>query len=128
MFDFIGDLFGSTTDLLGGGGSGGSGGGSGLFGLASKIFGGSDDDPWGMLGSPIFGSVIGAVGMELMREDPADAIKKAEKARLAAIRESSYGYTGKTKARHRGLPTGGASTPPRQESAAAKYLPGGQLV
>ena len=46
--------------------------------LGSKIFGGNDDDPWGILGSPLAGNVIGAVGMELLKPDADDRLKERE--------------------------------------------------
>ena len=123
MFDFIGDLVGSVSNIFGGGGNilGGSGGG--VLGLGSNILGGGSG---GLFSSPIFGNVIGAIGMELLRDDPVEVARKTEAARLDEIREHSYGFSGPTPTR-RGLPTTAAPPPPRQPTA-AKYLPGGRLV
>ena len=104
MFGSIGDLVSSVSGMFGGG----EGSGGGLF------------------SSPIFGNVLGAIGMELLRGDPVEEARKKEGARLDEIREHSYGFTGPTPTR-RGLPT--TSAPPRAPPpTAAKYLPGGKLV
>ena len=136
MFDFIGDLISDAADLFGGaadkiGGLWGGPQAGGVLGLAAKIFGGSEDDPWGILDSPVFGHIAGAVGTELLRDDPVKQAKEMEKARLQAIREYSYGLPATPQA---GAGGGGYHTPaprglpPPTAPTAAKYMPGGRLV
>ena len=133
MFDFIGDLVSGAADLFSSGADklGSLWGGpqeGGVLGLAANIFGGSADDPWGVLDSPVFGHIIGAVGTELLRDDPAKVARDMEAARLEAIRHYSYGLSGSPQA------GGGYHTPaPRglpvpQQPTAAKYMPGGKLI
>ena len=130
--DFISDLIGGATDLLGGVGQlwGGPQAG-GLLGLGAKIFGGTEDDPWGLLDSPVFGHIVGAVGVELLRDDPKD-IAQAQKDLILAREEAEArriqsNYAGGetsgiyTPKKRRGLPT------PMQPTA-VKYLPEGRLV
>lgn len=142
MLGFVKDLVDGAGDLLGGvggaitsasglvGNIGSLWGGpqaGGILGLAAQIFGGTADDPWGLLDSPVFGNIVGAVGMELLRDDPAEVAAKSEAARMKAIRESSYGYTG---APGSGTRTRGLLTPPAmpKQATAARYLPKGRLV
>ena len=134
MFDFIGDLVSGAADLFSSGADklGSLWGGpqeGGVLGLAANIFGGSADDPWGVLDSPVFGSIIGAVGTELLRDDPVTQAGEMERERLKAIREYSYGLTGSPQAgggyhtpAPRGLPA------PQPQPTAAKYMPGGKLI
>lgn len=104
MLDFFKDLIGGTGGLFGGGGGGG-----------------------GLFSSPIFGNVIGAIGMALLQDDPAEAAEKREAGRLKTIRESSYGYTGEPPRRDtRGLLT--SQRPAPKQPTAARYLPEGRLV
>lgn len=92
--DWLGDLFEAGADLIGGAAKGiggllGGGGSSfalgnifggpgqgGMIGLGAQIFGGTDDDPWGVLDSPVFGHVAGAVGAELLKPTAKDRIEE----------------------------------------------------
>lgn len=51
----------------------------GVLGLGAQIFGGSDDDPWGMLNSPVLGHMATAVGTELMKPTAEDRIEEQMK-------------------------------------------------
>lgn len=130
----LGDLFNAGAKLLGGAGNliggivgagagagmGGAAGGASLLNVAMNIFGGSNDDPWGVLKSPVAGHVLGAVGQELLRGDPVEERarleRKLEEDRRKRIR-GNYGlpaqptaqkYMGNGLMRSRGL-----HTPPR---------------
>lgn len=125
MFDWIGDLFETGADVIGdaftgifgggaaGGGTpvsglpwlsggGGAGGGGGLLGLGGGILG---DGFWS---SPIAGHILGAVGSELLREDPYDlaydTARGRERGRLDAL---DFGFTPVT--RGNGLAPGAAT-------------------
>lgn len=87
--DDIGEFFGDGLNWLFGGGGSGSAAGrgifdGGLFGVAGDILG---SDFWG---SPMAGHIIGAVGMELLRDDPYDVALARETARRDAM---DFGFT-----------------------------------
>ena len=138
MGGFISSLIGGASALLGGIGNmwGGPGESGTVLGLAAQIFGGTDDDPWGLLDSPVFGHVVGAVGTEFLRPDPPTAADIAEERRRIAEEErrsvrANYGLSGAGG----GAVSGGAYTPPaprgllpQSQATAAKYLPSGRLV
>ena len=67
-----GDALGYMSNTFGGGGGG-------ILGLGAQIFGGADDNPWGMLNSPVLGHVAAAVGTELMKPTAEDRIKEQMK-------------------------------------------------
>lgn len=110
MFDWIGDLVGGVADFVsdgigsifsGGGAAGGlartpvqglpwltGGDQSGLFGLAGETLG------WGGWNSPIVGNILGAVGQELLRDDPYDVALARERAYHDARKEAmDFGFT-----------------------------------
>ena len=97
-----------------------------LIGGVGGLFGGAEGGG-GLFSSPIFGSVIGAIGMALLQDDPAEVSAQREAGRLKTIRESSYGYTDEPPRRDtRGLLTSQRPTP--KQPTAAKYLPQQRLV
>ena len=62
-------------------GSGGVSGGASALNVAMNIFGGTKDNPWGVLNSPeVVGNVIGAVGGELLRPDPVEEQLRLQRA------------------------------------------------
>lgn len=136
MFSFIGDLLEGAGDLLGGvagkvGGLWGGPGAGGLLGLAAKIFGGSDDDPWGILDSPVFGHVVGAVGAELLRDDPVEQAAAIDRARMENTRRYAYGLPAKPGMTPSGeirTPPAEAQPPRRTTDLTGQKFPGSELA
>lgn len=128
----LGDLFKAGANLIGGAGkaigsffgaAGGAGamGGGGLMNVAMNIFGGSKDDPWGVLDSPVTGHVLASVGQELLRPDPVEERLRLERGLEADRRKrirGNYGLPAEpTAAKYMGnglMRSRGLHTPPRR--------------